>query len=188
MRYKEFNNNKVLEDCISLFWQNSFNGTPISTVVDKTNVNRYSLYHEFENKQGILYAALRLYKERYADKLLVLLDGKSEVDKTLKHFFESFLSNDKRPPGCFIIYIATELGDNDPHINAYLKAYLKEVEELFMAILKSNKGYQENARAITDNLTLLFCNVMCHCHIQEEQESKDLITLNLELILNQHHG
>ena len=66
MRYKEFNSNKVLEECISLFWKNSFNGTPMSAIVKQTAVNRFSLYQEFENKQGILYEALKLYRERYA--------------------------------------------------------------------------------------------------------------------------
>jgi AcrR family transcriptional regulator len=156
--------------------------------VDQTNVNRYSLYHEFDNKHGMLYEALKLYKERYADDRLNLLNKTSNIQATLQAFFESYLTQKNRPPGCFIIYIATELGDTDTTINAYLKTYLAEVSSRFLAVLNTEESYKTTTSEVVDNLTLLFCNAMCHCHIQEEQESKDLIALNLELILNQKNG
>jgi AcrR family transcriptional regulator len=59
MRYKEFNRNKILEDCISLFWKQSYTGTSISDIVKATNVNLYSLYNEFKNKRGILDASIQ---------------------------------------------------------------------------------------------------------------------------------
>ena len=62
MRYKEFNRNSVLEKCIPLFWKNGFRACAISDIVEETGVNRFSLYEEFENKEGILYAALELYR------------------------------------------------------------------------------------------------------------------------------
>ena len=184
MRYKEFNNKKVLEDCISLFWKNSFNGTPMSTIVKQTKVNRYSLYHEFENKQGILYEALKLYRERYALEFIKNLNTPDDFDNVLKNFFLSYLKSKTRPAGGFIIFVATELGDNDKHINSFLASYLLEIEVQFVALLNTHNKYQKTSKVIASNLILLFCNSMCYCHIQGEKERLDFITLNLDLILN----
>jgi AcrR family transcriptional regulator len=182
MRYKEFNNKRVLEDCISLFWENSFNGTPINTIVKHTRVNRFSLYNEFENKQGILYEGLKLYKERYSDELIKQLESSDDLNTVLKSFFFSYLSRDNRPPGCFIIYTSSELADNDEFVNSLLKKYLHEIESKFILLL--NRHRMHNSEAIANNLILLFCNSMCYCHIQNEKECQEFISLNLDMILN----
>lgn len=184
MRYKEFNNNKVLEDCMGLFWKNGFNATSITTVVEHTRVNRFSLYHEFDNKHGILDASLGLYRERYANELITALDKKGEVVTVLKDFLHGFIKRKNSPVGCYIIYIATELADNNESVNQILKAYLSDIENKFENVLNTDPKYTQEAKTIANNLVLLFCNVMCYCYIQTEQESEDFIQLNLEVILD----
>ncbi|MFT6880897.1 MAG: AcrR family transcriptional regulator [Psychromonas sp.] len=184
MRYKEFNTDKVLEDCISLFWKNSFNGTSLNTIVKHTNVNRFSLYNEFENKTGILYESLHLYQERYSNEKVMRLESKGEVSQVLSYFFLSYLKRKANPPGCFIIYIATELGDSDAKVNSTLKVYLDEIESKFIALLDTSDTYGSNAKATASNLILLFCNTMCSCHLQDEKGIQDLVSLNLDIILN----
>ena len=58
MRYKEYNPNSVLEKSIPLFWEHGFGGCAIKEIVEATGVNRFSLYQEFEDKEGILYLSL----------------------------------------------------------------------------------------------------------------------------------
>jgi TetR/AcrR family transcriptional repressor of nem operon len=184
MRYKEFNQKKVLETCISLFWENSFKGTSINTIVHNTRVNRFSLYHEFDNKQGILYEALKLYKERYSNKLLKRLETNINVEVVLKGFFNSYLKKGTNPSGCFVINTATELGDEDEKVKSFLKSYLESIESRFISLLNSNSLFKEQSKTIASNLVLLFCNVMCYCHILNEKESREFIELNLDIILN----
>ncbi|MDP4679712.1 MAG: TetR/AcrR family transcriptional regulator [Cyclobacteriaceae bacterium] len=92
MRYKEFNRNKVLDHCISLFWKNGFNSSSINEIVSITGVNRFSLYKEFGNKEGILYSALELYNDRYFSENLNVLNQKKDLRETLMEFFASLLS------------------------------------------------------------------------------------------------
>ena len=54
MRYKEYNVNRVLEKSIQLFWKNGFRGCSVKEIVEVIGVNRFSLYHEFADKSGIL--------------------------------------------------------------------------------------------------------------------------------------
>lgn len=185
MRYKEFNNNKVLENCISLFWENGFSNTSINTLVHSTRVNRFSLYKEFESKQGILYEAMNLYRERHSLDLALHPEHSKGVIDILKTFFFRYLEiKPGRPAGCFIIYIATELGDNNEYVNSLLKTYLNEIETKFISLLNTDEKLAENSELIASNLILLFCNAMCYCHIQNEKESQEFISLNLDIILN----
>lgn len=184
MRYKEFSNNKVLEDCISLFWESGFNGTSVKTIVDHTKVNRFSLYREFESKQGMLYASMNLFRDRYSREYAKRLEPTAQIEEALKAFFFLYLQKKIHPSGCFVINMATELSDNDAQVNAFLKDYLQELEAQFSTLLNTYEQYQPSAESIASNLVLLFCNSMCYCHIQEEKESQDFISLNLEIILN----
>jgi len=185
MRYKEFNTNKVLENCISLFWQQGFGSCAINDIVKKTNVNRFSLYKEFENKEGILLAALNLYYERYSSKQIALLDQEKPLKKLLKEFYLSFLEDiETHPPGCFMIHISTELADHNQSIKSRLDAYLKQIEKALITTLQRHSISETKSDQLSIQLTGLFCNSMCFCLIQNSQERVSYIDMSLDLILN----
>ncbi len=91
MRYKEFNSNKVLETCINLFWDSSFGACSIKNIVSATNVNRFSLYEEFDNKDGILLASISLYQKRYSVEKFELLKKEGDLQEVLYNFYINFI-------------------------------------------------------------------------------------------------
>ena len=187
MRYKEFNRNKVLEQCIPLFWYNGFNSTAVSDVVRETGVNRFSLYEEFKNKEGILYASLKLYHDRYSSKNLKILDPWSgkEPRETLRNFYLSFLVNrDSHPPGCYIIHIATELADDDPRVKEMLDSFFSEVEERLVEVLSSNEKTEQDARFYARHLIGLLCASTTFCLIHSEEERIEHIDNGINVILD----
>lgn len=185
MRYKEFNTAKVLEQCIGLFWQNGYNSCSIKQIVEATGVNRFSLYNEFENKDGILEASLDLYADRYIGPRMKILDGDGTARETLKAFFESFVGESKNhPPGCYTIYIASELADTVPTINSRLKDYLGQLEEKFTQVLNRDSTITGSHRFLATRLCGLFCNSMCFCVIQDPDERIAYIENSFNLIFN----
>lgn len=184
MRHKEFNRNKVLEQCISTFWNNSYSGTSINEIVKITKVNRYSLYNEFGNKRGILNAALDLYKERYS-KHYFLVDTKGkDLKESIREFYFTFLrSKPNHPSGCFILYIAMEMADSDPLIKSYLQGYHHEINDHLAQIIAQFPDYEESQDALRQNLIGLFHSSMIYSYIQTEQQRLDFIDLNLNIIL-----
>jgi len=124
MRYKEYNVNKVLEQAIELFWQGGYNGCSINDLVELTGVNRFSLYHEFSNKEGILYRSLELYKERHCNKHLSMLFEEGNSKDILQNFYMSFLKKPAPYQGCYFIHIGTELADSDAKVKEALDQYL----------------------------------------------------------------
>jgi len=184
MRYKEFNRNKILEDCICLFWRQSYSGTSISDIVKATNVNRYSLYSEFKNKRGILDAAIQLYLERYSRKYFSVVDTENNLKSFLRGFYGSFIeSKSRHPSGCFIIYIATEMADHDESIKQLLIEYLKEIEDTLKPILVKYTNFQEGENIVLENLIGVFCGIMITAYVQTYEKRIAQINLKLDLIL-----
>lgn len=184
MRYKEFNRNFVLEKSIALFWNNSFGGCPISDIVDATNVNRYSLYAEFENKKGILYDALTLYTERYYHPKRAILSQQGNLLDLLSKFFESFLEADsKLPSGCFLIHISTELADQDDRIKDYLNTYLSDLEINFAQLLGRFGYSKRDGQFYAQQLVGLFCTVVSFSLIHSPQDRSAMIDRGINVIL-----
>ncbi|MGL1888472.1 MAG: TetR/AcrR family transcriptional regulator [Reichenbachiella sp.] len=184
MRHKEFNRNKVLEQCISTFWNSSYSGTSINEIVKITKVNRYSLYNEFENKRGILNAALELYKERYSSIYFSVDTTGKDLKESIQEFYFNFLrSKPIHPSGCFILYIVMEMADNDPLIKSYLQDYHIEINDSLTVIIAQFPGYEEGQDELLQNLIGLFHSSMVYSYIQTEQQRLAFVDLNLNLIL-----
>jgi AcrR family transcriptional regulator len=185
MRYKEFNRNRVLKECINLFWRQGFNATPISRIVAATGVNRFSLYSEFGNKEGILYAAIQLYLERIAFKNLQLLTEDQANPGSLRTFFNAFLQRDEDyPRGCFLIYIATELGKSNEEVNRVLRTYLNSLQQAFFQWAQTRD--LPNDHVIINQLVGLYCSAMCFGIVLSKHELEDYLTRNLNVILKEH--
>ncbi|MEB2786856.1 TetR/AcrR family transcriptional regulator [Algoriphagus persicinus] len=187
MRYKEFNRSRVLEKCIPLFWKNGFNACAISDIVKTTDVNRYSLYEEFGNKEGILHAALELYRERYAEKNLEILNHNRDAITLLRTFYLSFLKHDNPyQEGCFIIHIGTELADRDETVKAILRKYLADIRTLFTDMLQRDGESEEASNFFAKHLVGLFCTSMSFCLIHPDEERLDHINNGIKIILNKN--
>lgn len=184
MRYKEYNANKVLEKSIELYWQKGVNGCSINDLVEATGVNRFSLYHEFESKQGILYASLKLYKERYSEKKMLILKEDGDLVQILFNFFMSFLEKKLPVSGCYIIHVGTELADSDPRVKKDLDNYLSEIRGLFLELLIRNSYSQSRALFAARHLLGLFCTAMSFCLIHSREEQEKYLFNGINLILS----
>lgn len=185
MRYKEFNKNRILEQCIPLFWDKGFGAVAIREIVEKTGVNRFSLYEEFENKEGIFFASLDLYYERYGSKKLDILDSTQPLLQSLKTFYMDFLTeNNAHPPGCYILHSATELADTYKKVKETLDQYLGKIEEKFRALLNRHINTKELSDFYARQLVGLFCTSISFCLIHSHEKRLHYIDNGINLILD----
>lgn len=184
MRYKEYNVNRVLEKSMHLFWNNGYRACSIKDIVEETGVNRFSLYHEFENKEGILYGIMKLYRERYTQDKINILSENGEINGILSRFYLSFLDSENKNLGCFYIHVGTELADTDTNINKLLKSYLIEIEDLMILLFVKRDFPKEKAMFLARHLVGLFCTSMTFCLIMSESERKRHIENGITLILS----
>ena len=184
MRYKEYNTNSVLEKCIPLFWEKGFRGTSIQEIVEITGVNRFSLYHEFQNKEGILYNALKLYQKRYGIPKFKILKKDGDLAAVLQEFYVSFLQSQEKYQGCFYIHIGTELADEDAEIESLIKDYLSRLKIALTQRLLLEETTKNNANFYARHLVGLFCTSMSFCLIHSEEQKQHHIANGIKVILN----
>lgn len=186
MRYKEYNVNSVLEKSFRLFWKHGFKGCSINEIVNVTGVNRFSLYHEFENKEGILYASLKLYRDRYCQQKLDILTQEGELMNTLKKFYLSFIDETNEISGCYFIHIATELADQDKKIRAIVDTYLSEIENMINTLLQSEDISSKRSTLLSRHLLGLYCTAMSFCLIHSKEQREKHIETGIQIILKNH--
>lgn len=183
MRYKEYNKNKVLEHAVNLFWENGFRGASIRDLVELTGVNRFSLYHEFTDKEGILYNSLKLYRERYCQQHLDLLNQQGSLEEILQGFLQSFLEEDRKWKGCYFIHIGTEMADSDPRIKEIVKEFMIELEGLMNDILIRHQIEPEISRKLSRHLVSHYCTSMSFCLIHSKEQRERHISNGIKVIL-----
>jgi TetR/AcrR family transcriptional repressor of nem operon len=184
MRYKEYNTKRVLDKCIMLFWDKGYNGCSINEIVETTGVNRFSLYHEFSNKEGILYESLNLYQERYAKDKFALLNSDGPLVSVLKDFYLSFLKEADPVPGCYFIHIGTELADSDPRVKKSVDAFLMRIHDLFVNLLTRHQYDLSNAQLKARHLLGLYCTIMSFCLIHTPEERENYTLNGIKIILS----
>lgn len=186
MRYKEYNPNRVLEQSVRLFWKKGFNGCSVNDIVEVTGVNRFSLYHEFENKEGILYRSILLYRERYCNDNLEILNEKGDLESILTKFYLAFLEKEDLVPGCYFIHIGTELADTDERVKQAVDQYLGEIEDLMGNLLLAHDFEKADAQYLAGHLTALYCTVMSFCLVHNREERLDYISNGIKVILHSY--
>ena len=183
MRPKEFNRESVLEKCIVLFWKQGYGATGIEKVVSATGVNRFSLYEEFENKKGILFASLKLYIERYVPT--DMLADSAKINESLFQFHASFfqpINANNHPLGCFITSIAMELRE-DKAIQDFLNNYLGILQHHFSNLLSQiPPSDKHDVVMISKQLSYFYCSSMSMCVILSPKEIEKHLHDNLNLI------
>lgn len=138
-RTKTYDKGEVLNIAMNLFWKKGYEGTHLQELVSTTGLNRFSLYKEFDGKEGIFSEALDKY----------LLDAKTYYSPLMKtplsilniHDYFNSIQFSKGFHGCFAVNTLTE-----QHIVNTTE--FKKVKHFFRSI---EKCYLENLKAAQDN-------------------------------------
>ena len=67
-RSREFDVDETLERAMTLFWERGYEATSVQDLVERTGVNRSSLYSVYGDKQGVFLAVLDRYRDRVVSR------------------------------------------------------------------------------------------------------------------------
>ncbi len=133
-RQLAYNREALLEQVMHLFWKNGYQATSVSQLVEQTRVKPGSLYHGFDNKKGLLLAALDYYGQRSLERARDSLAAHGCFRDAVAEFFQRTLQiSEQNPPGrcCFLVTTWLELGAHDPAVRLRIEQNLRRVEGLF---------------------------------------------------------
>ena len=121
-RPREFNEDDVLTDIMSVFWRNGYEGTGLAQIIKATGLQKGSLYKAFENKQDMYVKALAHYEKNIVDKAVKsLISGSEPPFERVKAFLStpvkaSFNESDRR--GCFLCNASADFAAHDDETRA----------------------------------------------------------------------
>ncbi|WP_449603401.1 TetR/AcrR family transcriptional regulator [Paenibacillus sp. Marseille-Q9583] len=117
-RSKEFEENEVLDKAMKLFWEQGYEKTSLTDLVEHMGVHRRSLYDTFGDKHTLFLKAM----DRFRDKVNAELTREVKRSKTATEalqFIFSFIINGEEdsPSGCLMVNSAVELAMRDANVD-----------------------------------------------------------------------
>lgn len=145
-RPKTYDREDVTRKAMQLFWARGYEATSTKALAEHMGINVYSLFAEFESKQGLFEAALALYREEVVTQLLDGLEQPGaglEAVAALFEFFTPRAGKQDAKRGCLAVNVATERGASDAASHAYVTAHIASIERGFFRALRNAKARGE---------------------------------------------
>lgn len=151
-RYKEFDRREVLLKAMTAFRDKGYEATSIQDLVDRMQINRFSLYGTFKSKRDLFVEALHAYYEDVAVPFFSPLKNSNGGLKIIESILLALVSRIKRgvsSNGCLLCNTLAELGaKEDERITTILERYLKTLEDYFHAALSRAKDLGEISKTV----------------------------------------
>ncbi|WP_445478747.1 TetR/AcrR family transcriptional regulator [Lysinibacillus irui] len=132
-RTREFDEEKVLEAAMQLFWEKGYEATSLSDLTAKMGIQRPSIYSTFGDKRELFEAALRKYTTSRAADIRASLQSHSSVKKAFAIFFEDVIAGEYAgdiSKGCFCINTMVELAPHDERFEILTREH-----QLYLAVI-----------------------------------------------------
>jgi AcrR family transcriptional regulator len=111
------------------FWQDGFEATSMTDLVEAMGINSPSIYAAFGSKEALFAEALRHYGSVYANALPDALNKAPDTASAMDAMFEAavdlFTLSDT-PGGCFVVNSVASNAPNSPEMEEALKQLRRE--------------------------------------------------------------
>ncbi|WDE13745.1 TetR/AcrR family transcriptional regulator [Thalassomonas haliotis] len=127
MRNAEFDREQVLRAAMHAFMQKGYAKTSMQDLTKATGLHPGSIYCAFDNKRGLLLAALDQYQQDRTAELQGFFSDKGTVLSQLKNYLDSIVSeclNTGVPQACLLTRALNEIASQDEEIQAMITANL----------------------------------------------------------------
>ncbi|KAB0445364.1 TetR/AcrR family transcriptional regulator [Lysinibacillus fusiformis] len=132
-RTREFDEEKVLEAAMQLFWEKGYEATSLSDLTSRMGIQRPSIYSTFGDKKELFEAALRRYTTSRAADIRARLQSHVSVKQSFATFFEEVIQAEYMKDlsnGCFCINTMVELAPHDERFEILTREH-----QLYLAVI-----------------------------------------------------
>lgn len=152
-----FEENKVLEAAMHLFWRQGYVATGMLQLSRETGLKPGSVYNAFASKKVLFLRVLEHYNSTVVSERISRNMSAEHPLKGIERFFLStFEDMQKRETfGCLLTNTATEIGVSDKEINAVVWSGLKQIEVAFKRRIIEAREQRLLAHDINVNATAL---------------------------------
>ncbi|MDH3295884.1 MAG: TetR/AcrR family transcriptional regulator [Acidimicrobiia bacterium] len=137
-RTKTYNRDDLIDRAMGMFRRHGYVGTSTQMLVEGLNVNRYSIYAEFGDKQTLFDAALERYEQTVIRPRFDALEQPESGLADIRALFEFYAAAADGPvsgQGCLLCNTAVELGPSDPSGAGFVARYFQRLSRGFEVAL-----------------------------------------------------
>ncbi|MDF2066678.1 TetR/AcrR family transcriptional regulator [Bacillus sp. Cr_A10] len=159
-RTREFDEEKVLDAAMQLFWEKGYEATSLSDLTSRMGIQRPSIYSAFGGKKELFEAALRKYTMSHASEIRNRLQNFPSVKEAFHTFFEEVVAEEYTESlsrGCFCINTMVELAPHDEKFEILTREHQMYLSIIFQETIE--RGIQSgeletdgNAKALAQAL------------------------------------
>lgn len=138
-RAKQFDEGKVLEKAMTLFWEKGYHATSVNDLVKHLGINRASLYDTFGDKQQLFERAFNEYRAINRERIQGVFSQHSSVRSGIEALLLGSLAAEtsgEQPRGCFAVNISTQVSPEDVKLIALLYENQRYFEQVFSEYLQ----------------------------------------------------
>lgn len=139
MRSAEFDKEKVLRAAIAAFVNKGYNKTSMQDLKKATGLHPGSIYCAFENKEGLLIAALEQYNKDRSGEFSHYFSGEKTVLAGLKNYLMQTVTNctsDGPQRVCFSQQALSELTEQTSAVEAVITKNLNDWQQGFIRVFE----------------------------------------------------
>ncbi|GHF77887.1 TetR/AcrR family transcriptional regulator [Thalassotalea marina] len=179
MRSAEFNREQVLRAAIKAFMVKGYTKTSMQDLKQATGLHPGSIYCAFENKQGLLLAAIEQYNKDKADEFKQYFDNQSSVLTGLKHYLEDTVTactQGGTEKVCLSQKALNELAQQEPLVEQYISNNMLDWQQGFVDMFAKAQqlGELNNARSPlqrAQSLVMGIYGLRSYAHTHPESET-----------------
>ncbi|KOR90534.1 TetR/AcrR family transcriptional regulator [Paenibacillus solani] len=155
-RVREFDEEKVLDAAMQLFWEKGYEATSLSDLTSRMGIQRPSIYSAFGDKKELFETALRKYTSSRASETRTRLQTHQSVREAFRAFFENVVDeeySDSPSRGCFCINTMVELAPHDEKFEILTREHQMYLAVIFQETIE--RGIQSGELASDTNAKAL---------------------------------
>lgn len=161
-RTREFDEEKVLDAAMQLFWEKGYEATSLSDLTARMGIQRPSIYSAFGDKKELFETALRKYTMSHASEVRNRLQSKPSVKEAFRAFFEQVVEEEYAGDlsrGCFCINTMVELAPHDEKFEILTREHQMYLAVIFQETIERGIKSGEidpgiDAKAVSQSLII----------------------------------
>jgi TetR/AcrR family transcriptional regulator, transcriptional repressor for nem operon len=148
-RPREFDENQVIENLMTVFWSKGYEATTMQDLVKASGLLKGSLYGAFGDKQAIYLAALKHYDRSRIQAEIDMLNGEGSARQKIARLFDNVIESTKRglfAGGCLLCNASLEKAVGDRQVKSEIKTTIRRLKLAIMDAI-SVEGVNEDKAA-----------------------------------------
>jgi TetR/AcrR family transcriptional repressor of nem operon len=129
-RAKSYDRDHVARKAMQFFWCNGFHSSSTKQLANEMGINVYSLFAEFQSKQGLFEAALSVYRHDVVREIFAELNkpdaGLKDIENIISRQSSGALSADGAK-GCLLCNMTSERGSEDNSCHTIFGEHINQV-------------------------------------------------------------